>query len=118
MEGADEILAVDRVDRGLAADRAVDLRQERGRNLDIRNAAQQGRGGEAGEIADHAAAQRDERCAALDAQAKKILGELLEMPEILGLLARRQHDRRVRDAGRVEPGLEPLRDGGRQHSCP
>ena len=85
MKGADQVLAVLAVDRGLAADRAVDLRQQRGRHLHVIEAAQQGRGGKAGEIADDAAAQRDERRAALDAERQHVLAQLREMREILGL---------------------------------
>ena len=61
VEGADQVLAMARVDAGLAADRGIDLRQQGGRHLDEVDAAQQRRGGKAGEIADHAAAQRDQR---------------------------------------------------------
>ena len=61
-----------RVHAGLAADRAVDLRQQRGRHLHERQAAQRGRRGEAGEIADHAAAQRDHRGAPLDPRVQQL----------------------------------------------
>ena len=45
VEGADEILAMARVDGGLAADRGIDLRQERGRHLHVIDAAAHHRGG-------------------------------------------------------------------------
>ena len=41
MEDADEVLALRRVDAGLAADRAIDLREQGRRNLDEANAAAQ-----------------------------------------------------------------------------
>ena len=61
VEGADHVLAERMVDRGLAADRGVDLREQRRRDLDERHAALIDGRGEAGEVADDAAAQRDDR---------------------------------------------------------
>ena len=61
VEGADQVLAERVVDADLAADRAVDLRQQRRRHLDDRDAAQVGRRGEAGDVADDAAADGDDR---------------------------------------------------------
>ena len=61
MERADQVLAQRVVDADLAADRAVDLRQQRRRHLDDRDAAQIGRRREAGDVADDAAADGDER---------------------------------------------------------
>ena len=60
VEGADQVLPERMVDADLAANRAVDLRQERGRYVDERDAAQVGGGGVAREVADDAAAERDE----------------------------------------------------------
>ena len=68
MERADQILAVGGIDRGLAADRGIDLRQQRGRHLHVIEPAPHHRGGEAGEVADDAAAERDDEIAALDAR--------------------------------------------------
>ena len=68
MEGADEVLAVARIDAGLAADRGIDLGQERRRHLHEAHAAPHDRGGETGEIADDAAAERHDEIAALDAR--------------------------------------------------
>ena len=68
MERADQVLAVGGIDRGLAADRGIDLRQQRGRHLHIVEAAPHHRRGKAGEIADDAAAERDHQIAALDAR--------------------------------------------------
>ena len=55
VEGADEVLAGREVHADLAADRRVDLRQQRRRHLDERDAAQEGRGREARHVADDAA---------------------------------------------------------------
>ena len=59
VERADQILACGEVDRRLAADGGVHHRQQRGRNLDQRDAAQIGRGGKAREVAHYAAAEGD-----------------------------------------------------------
>ena len=57
IEGPDEVLAARMVDAGLAAHGGIDLRQQRGRNLHIAHAALVARGGEAGDVAHHPAAQ-------------------------------------------------------------
>ena len=56
------------VDRDLAAHRGVDHGEEGRRRLDEPHAPQEGRRGIAGEIADHAAAQGDDRVVARDAE--------------------------------------------------
>ena len=68
MEGADHVLAQGMIDAGLAADRGVDLREKRGRHLDERDAPQENRSGESGEIAHHAATQCDDRRLAVAAR--------------------------------------------------
>ena len=77
MEGAEQILALRRIDPGLAADGGIDLRQQRGRHLHEIDAAAQDRGGKAGEIADHAAAERDDEIVALDFRRDQRLADLL-----------------------------------------
>ncbi len=67
VERADQVLAAWVVDARLAADGGVDLRQQRGGQLDDGQAAQQRRRREAAEVADDAAAERDERRPTLDA---------------------------------------------------
>ncbi len=102
MKGPHQILALRRVDRGLAADRTVDLCQQGGWNLHVIDAAQQRCGGKAGKIADHAAPQSDQRGAALDAERQYVLAQFGEMGEILGLLAGRQNNFVMRDVRRIE----------------
>ncbi len=102
VKGADQVLAVPRIDARLAADRAVDLGKQRRRHLDEIDAAQQRCRGKAREVADDAAAERDEHGAALDAAGEDFVGERGEMGEILGLLPRRHDDCAMRDAGVVE----------------
>ena len=67
VEEADQVFAFWRVDRGLAADAGIDLRQQRCGDLHEIDAAFDEAGGEAGEIADDAAAEGDDEIAALDA---------------------------------------------------
>ena len=55
---------------GLAADRRVDLGDERRRDVDDGHAAQVDRGEEAGRVAERAATDRDERLAPLDPEAR------------------------------------------------
>ncbi len=63
---ADKVLALRGVDPGFAANRTVDLRQQRCRYLHKTNAAAQNRGGKAHQIADNAAAQSDHNVIAFD----------------------------------------------------
>jgi hypothetical protein len=65
MERANQVLAERMVHTNLAADGAVDLRQERGRNLHQRDPAQKRRRRKARRIAQHPAAERDDRAAAI-----------------------------------------------------
>jgi hypothetical protein len=106
VEGADQVLALGQVDGGLAADRGIHLGQQRGGDLHEADAAQQDGGGEAGDVADHPAAQRDDQVAALAALFDQRAAEPLQVREVLGALAGRQHDGLVRDALRGEPGGE------------
>ena len=70
MEGADQVLALGRVDAGLAADAAVDLGEEARRDLHEADAAAQDRGGEAREIADDAATEGDDHVTAFQLQCQ------------------------------------------------
>jgi hypothetical protein len=91
-----------RVDAGLAADRGIYLRQERGRDLDEIHAPADDAGGEARQVADHTAAESDYRISALQPRAEDATDHGLEMLEALGLFARRQGDRDRRDPGPAE----------------
>ena len=89
MEGADEVLALGQVDAGLAADRRVDLGDERRRDLDQRHAAQVRGRQEPGRVAQRAAADRDQRVAALDPQPRQLARRLADDRQLLGRLALR-----------------------------
>ena len=75
VERADQVLALAQVHARLAADARVDHREQRRRHLDERDPAQIGRRREAGEIAHHAAAERDERAVAVGARAQQLVIE-------------------------------------------
>ena len=108
MEGADQVLAVTGIDAGLTADRGVDLGQKRGWDLNEVDPAQQHGGGEAGQIADHPAAKRDQHARAFNAEREYILQEFFESAEGLARLAGRQNQGVVRDAGVAQRPLERL----------
>ncbi len=61
MKRADEILARRQIDAGLAADRRIDHREQGRRHLHEGDAAHPAGRAETGEIADHAAAEREDR---------------------------------------------------------
>ena len=73
MERADHVLAERVVDADLAADRAVHLRQQRRRHVREGDAAEIGRRCKASGVADDAAADRDDRAAAISAGADERL---------------------------------------------
>ena len=104
MEGADQILAVAGIDRGLAADRRIDLGEQRGRHLHVIETAAHHGGGEAREIADDAAAERDDEIATLDAGGDQCLADRLEHREALRAFARRHHDGRRLQSRALERG--------------
>ena len=109
VERAHEVLALGQVHRRLAADRRVDLGDERRRDVDHGHAAEVGRGEEAGRVAERPAADRHERVAALDAQAGQLAGRRLHARQALRRLAARQQDALDRQPGRGEPVGEPRR---------
>ena len=92
MERANEVLALRQVDCGLAADRAVDLRDERRRYMDQGNAAEPGRGKEACGVTERAAAEGDQRLAPLHSEMEQFPGGILDDRQPLGVLAGRQQD--------------------------
>ncbi len=115
MERADHVLAEPVVDTGLAADRRVDLRQQRRRQLHEAHAALVGRGREAGDVADDAAAQRDDGHAAIEACLEHRIVDRFEHRGVLESLAVRHDDRHdaiaERRQGRNERVAVQRRDG-------
>ena len=106
MEAPHEILALARVDPGLAADGTVDLGEEGRRDLHEIDSAQDDAGGKAGQISDHAAAECDECRGALNAPGEKPIDQRFEMREILRGLSGGQDDIFMGDPGAVEGGSE------------
>ena len=68
VKGADQVLAGGMVHACLAADRGVDLREQRGRQLDEIDTALVAGGGEPGHVADHAPAERGDARIAVEAR--------------------------------------------------
>ena len=90
MVGADVVLGLGQVDARLAAVGGVDLGDHGGRNVDDRDPALIRRGAEPGQVADDAAAQRDDVVAAGQARPHELGPDDLGVGDGLGLLAR--HD--------------------------
>ena len=78
VERPDEVFALGKVDSGLAADRAVDLGEERRRDLDERDAAKVGRGEEPGRVTERAPSDRDQRLTAFDPPPGELARRLLD----------------------------------------
>ena len=100
MEDADEVLAAAGVDAGLAADRGIDLREQRRRHLDEAHAAPHDAGGKAGEVADHAAAEGEDDVAALEPRGEQRVDDLSSAAKLFDAFAGRDDDRDMLDAGR------------------
>ena len=77
VERPDQVLPFWQVDAGLAAHRAVDLGYKCGGQVDQPHAAEEARRDEAGDVAHHAAAQRDNHGAAVSAGAYELAAEPL-----------------------------------------
>jgi hypothetical protein len=108
MECADQIFGPRMVDGSLAAQRRVDLRDHRGRNLHQRYAAHVSRGGEAGQIADHAAADREDGAAPIQFRADDRIIDPLQRGERFALLASRDLQGPRGKARRLERGGHAL----------
>ena len=111
VEASDEILLPGGIDRGLAAHCAVGLGQQGGGDVDYRAAALEQACGEAGDIADRATAEGDDRSAAMDVAASEAVGDRGEGRPILGRLSFGDEDRRL-DRHRGERGTVEGEDSG------
>ena len=98
MECAGKVLALRRVDPRLAADRAIDQRQQGRRDLHEAHASPHYGGGKPSEIADHPAAQRHDEIAAFEAGLQQPFAQPAELSEALRRLSRLQHDRAAQTA--------------------
>ena len=93
MKRADQVLAELVVDADLAADRAVDLREQRRRDVGERDAAQERRRGESGRVADDAATDGDDRACAVGACANQRFVDAGDRLQVLEALAVGDEDR-------------------------
>ena len=99
VERADEVLARLEVHADFAADGAVHLREQRGRHLHERQAAQVGRRHETRQIAHHAAAERDDEGLAFQPLRGQLVVARLDGLQALGGFARGDGDQRGSEAG-------------------
>ncbi len=100
VEGADHVLGPRQIHRDLAADGAVDHRQQRRRDHEERQAAGVGRSDEACEIADDAAADRDDQRPPIGRQIEERLVQLSRHGErFLSLAGRPKRDARAEADG-------------------
>ena len=88
VEGADEVFTGTGVDAGLAADGAVDLRDDGGGNLHAGDAAEVDGGDESGEVANHPAAEGDDKRTAVEAGGEQPVDEAFRGGHGLGILPR------------------------------
>ena len=109
--GADVVLGLGQIDAGLAAVGRVDLGNQRRRNLDIAHAALVGGGAEARQVADHAAAERDDDVLAGHARARQLRPDDLGVGDGLRLFAGHDRDAAVERLERI--GVEAARPGRR-----
>src|SRR5690606_28136140 len=102
VESADEVFAVARIDAGLAADRGIDLGEERGGDLDETHAAPGDGRRKAREVADHAAAKGDEDIVAFQPGGEDGVDGGLQVRPGFGGFAGRQDDLTVGQPGFVQ----------------
>ena len=102
VEGADQVLAQRRVDAGLAAHRGIDLGEQGRGCLDEADAAPERRRREAGEIADHAAAEGHHQVVALDPVGEEAVAHLCVDRIAFRGLARRHGDETGAQARRLQ----------------
>ena len=111
MEGADEVLAGEEVDAGLAAEGRVHLGEQRGGQADVADAAHVDGGEESGDVADDAAAEGEQDGVAVGPGEGKLLGEGLDRGKALVRFARgeKEHGGLMGRRKAGEEGLVPER---------
>ena len=108
IKDTDEIFAMCRVDPGLATDRGIHLRQERGRHLHEIHTTPHDTGDEARKIANHTAAKCHDRVTALQPRRQYGIGDGFQRTEGFGLFTRRNNHRRHIDTGLGEACCQAL----------
>ena len=116
MKRANEVLAERVIDADLAADRAVDLRHQRRRHLHEAHAAQVGRRGKADQVADDAAADRDDHGRSIGVDAGSALRTRGRRCQVLEALAIGDEDRLcvAADTSETLRDADPTRAGSRR----
>ena len=94
------------VDRGLAADRRVDLRKQRRRHLNERHAAHVAGRGEPGDVTDDAAAEREQNGLAITACREQGVEDCIQRGPILVRFAVRQFDHQHARVSGTKRGLQ------------
>ena len=92
MKRPQQILAGLQIHAGLAADGRIDLRQQRGWNLNHRNSAHEDGGQERAHIPHHSAAKRHEHRVPIGTETHQLLRQLLKFGQRLRSLAIRHDD--------------------------
>src|SRR5689334_23865257 len=100
MKGADQVFSYRRVDSGLSSNRGIQHGQQRGRNLEMRNAPHVGGGDEAGKITGHSAAKADDSGVPAVSTFQHGVGQASPPLPRFGFLAGRE---RQRFAGPFQP---------------
>ena len=122
VEAADQVLAADQIDAGLAADGGVHLGEQRGGDLQDGDAAHEDGGQEAAHVVDDAAAESDHHAGAIGAELHHLLGQLLDGREALLIFAARQVEYVVRNSreagGELRAGVTPDILGGDDEDFP
>ena len=105
MKRAEQVLAGNQIDAGLAADRGVDLREQRGRDLQHRDAAHEDGGQKAADIRHDAAAESDYDAGAVAAAFNHLLGQRFDFREPLAFFAAGQEQ--GLESAAAEAGSQP-----------
>ena len=103
MKRAREIFSRGEIDAGFAADRTVDHREQRRWHLEKIDAAQIARRGKSADVADHAAANREERAVAIEFLRREKIEHAPEPRERLRPLARLDREHRRIAEHRAQP---------------
>ena len=112
VERADHVFPERMVDRGLAADRRIDLSEERRWNLDVLHPALIGGGGKARQVPDHSAPEGEESAVAPAALLDKRVKDRVERAPVLVLLPVGDHDADHLDAAAGERAGKALHEKG------
>ena len=78
MKCTDQIFSMPRIDSGLAADRRIDLREKRRRDLYKVKATTHARSGKPGKITYHTSAKREDQIIPFEASGYHCLADLFE----------------------------------------